>query len=62
MKNKIESAVFSHPTTVANEDFLPLRNGSVSSGWNAYEIWRVHIKAVLDSRGASSVLTDDVDT
>jgi hypothetical protein len=62
MKNKIESAAPSHPPKAANEDFLPLPNGSVSSGWSAHEIWRVRIKAVLDSRGASSVLTGDVDT
>jgi len=59
--NKIESVALSRPTNAANADFLSLRNGAVSSGWNAYEIWRVHIKAVLDARGASSALARDVE-
>jgi hypothetical protein len=45
-----ESAVLPHPAEAANEEFLPLQDGPAYPGWNAYEVWRVRIKAVYDAR------------
>lgn len=45
-----EAAVLPQSAATANEEFLPRQNGVVSRSWDAYEVWRVRIKAVYDAR------------
>lgn len=61
MLNEIASEALPQLTNAANQDFRPARSGAPSSGWNAYDVWRVHIKAVLDLRSVSIALARNVD-
>lgn len=60
MQTEPELVALPHPEAAANEDFLPRRHGAAFPGWNAYDVWRVRIKAVLDSRVSSRLLAHDV--
>ena len=50
-------AALAHPGEAANEEFLPLQDAPASPGWNAYEVWRIRVKAVYDARGQTAVPT-----
>lgn len=50
-------AALAHPGEAANEEFLLLQDAPASPGWNAYEVWRVRVKAVYDARGQTALPT-----
>jgi hypothetical protein len=49
MKTRVDAlTTFARPAKAANEEFLPVLKEKVSSGWNAYEVWRTRIKPQQD--------------
>ena len=45
MKTRVDAlTTFPRPAKAANEEFLPVLK-EISSGWDAYEVWRTRIRA-----------------
>ena len=47
MKTRVDAlTTFPRPAKAANEEFAPTaQNEKVSSGWDAYEVWRTRVKS-----------------
>jgi hypothetical protein len=45
MKTRVDAlTTFPRPAKAANEEFLPVLKEKVTTGWDAYEVWRTRIK------------------
>jgi len=51
MKTRVDAlTVFPRPGKAANEEFLPVLKETLSSGWDAYEVWRTRIKPLQEQQ------------
>jgi hypothetical protein len=49
MKTRVDAlTTFPRPAKAANEEFLPVLKEKVSTGWNAYDVWRTRIKPLQE--------------
>jgi len=55
MKTRVDPlTTIPRPQNAANEDFVAAPAQETRSGWDAYEVWRTRIKALLDQPNRST--------